>query len=260
MLSLPSAAEPLLMSFSIAFTQPTFQRMLPLAVGAMLALGRRTVTAMLRRAGGLAPGHFSSYHRVFSRAAWSLWPLGRVLAEALFKWLDPNEPIRIIVDDTTAQHRGKHVYGKGCHHDAVRSTHTHVVWRWGHKWVVLAVSVKLPFTARRWALPAGHVQRGVPDLRGACAASPPADSRRGVVHQDRAGLLRCPRHRATALLARNHFETPCSSRGFHKITAPGARSSAGQPRLGGLTSARTAKVELRRAQQTGRLEQAMIAP
>jgi len=40
MLSLPSAAEPILMSFSIAFTQPTFQRILPLAVGAMLALGR----------------------------------------------------------------------------------------------------------------------------------------------------------------------------------------------------------------------------
>ena len=153
MLSLPSAAEPLRMSFSIAFTQPTFQRMLPLAVGAMLALGRRTVTAMLRRAGGLAPGHFSSYHRVFSRAAWSLWPLAKVLAEAVFRWLDPNEPIRIIVDDTTAQHRGKHVYGKGCHHDAVRSTHTHIVWRWGHKWVVLAVSVPFPFIRHRWALP-----------------------------------------------------------------------------------------------------------
>jgi hypothetical protein len=57
------------------------------------------------------------------------------------------------MDDTTAQHRGKKVYGKGCHHDAVRSSHTHVVWRWGHRWVVLAISVKLPFTWRRWALP-----------------------------------------------------------------------------------------------------------
>jgi hypothetical protein len=153
MLSLPSAAEPILMSLSIAFTEPTFQRILPLAVGAILALGRRTVTAMLRAAGVLARGHPSTYHRVFSRAAWSLWPLGRVLAQAIFGWLDPNQPIVIIVDDTTAQHRGKHVYGKGRHHDAVRSTHTHVVWRWGHKWVVLAVSVKFPFTTRRWALP-----------------------------------------------------------------------------------------------------------
>jgi len=72
MLSLPSAAEPLLMSFSIAFTEPTFQRILPLTVGAILALGRRTVTAMLRAAHGVARGHSSTYHRAFSRAAWAL--------------------------------------------------------------------------------------------------------------------------------------------------------------------------------------------
>ena len=48
------------------------------------------------------------------------------------------------MDDTTAQHRGKHVYGKGCHHDAVRSAHKHVVFRWGHRWVVLAISVNFP--------------------------------------------------------------------------------------------------------------------
>jgi hypothetical protein len=57
------------------------------------------------------------------------------------------------MDDTTAQHRGKCVYGKGCHHDAVRSAHKHVVFRWGHRWIVLAISVPFPFTWRRWALP-----------------------------------------------------------------------------------------------------------
>ncbi|MBI5722497.1 MAG: hypothetical protein HZA50_00955 [Planctomycetes bacterium] len=41
MLSLPSAAEPFLMSFSVAFTQPTFQRALPLIVGAILTTGRQ---------------------------------------------------------------------------------------------------------------------------------------------------------------------------------------------------------------------------
>ena len=41
MLSLPSAAEPLLMSFSIAFTQPTFQRILRLGVGAILVMVQR---------------------------------------------------------------------------------------------------------------------------------------------------------------------------------------------------------------------------
>jgi hypothetical protein len=153
MLSLPSAAEPLLMSLSVTFTQPTFQRVVPLIVGAILTLGRRTITAVLWTMRGVVPGHYSTYHRVFSRAAWSLWPLGKILASAILRMIPQGEPVLVPMDDTTAQHRGKKVYGKGCHHDAVRSSHSHVVWRWGHRWVVLAISVKLPFTWRRWALP-----------------------------------------------------------------------------------------------------------
>jgi hypothetical protein len=75
------------------------------------------------------------------------------LATAILGLIPADEPVLVPMDDTTAQHRGKKVYGKGCHHDAVRSSHTHIVWRWGHRWVVLAISVKLPFTRRRWALP-----------------------------------------------------------------------------------------------------------
>ena len=153
MLSLPSAAEPLLMSLSVAFTQPTFQRVVPLCVGAILTLGRRTVTAVLWTLRGLIGGHSSTYHRVFSRAVWSLWPVGKILAAAILRQIPPEEAVLVPMDDTTAQHRGKKVYGKGCHHDAVRSSHSHVVWRWGHRWVVLAISVKFPFTSRRWALP-----------------------------------------------------------------------------------------------------------
>jgi hypothetical protein len=141
-------------SLSVAFTEPTFKRVVPLIVGAVLARGRRTVTAVLRTVGTLAEGHWSDYHRVFSRASWSLWLPGMILARAILAWTDPEEPVLLPVDDTCCQHRGKKVYGKGCHHDAVRSTHSHIVWRWGHKWVVLSISVKFPFSWRRWALPA----------------------------------------------------------------------------------------------------------
>lgn len=149
---LPQVAESILMSFSIAFTEPTFQRALVLAVGAILSKGRHTVTAMLWTMGDLAVGHPSSYHRLFSRASWSPWILGRVLARLIVE-LIPEEWIVVAIDDTTAQHRGKKVYGKGCHHDAVRSSHTHTVYKWGHKWVVLAIVIKLPFCSRPWALP-----------------------------------------------------------------------------------------------------------
>jgi hypothetical protein len=153
MLSLPSAAEPLFLSLSVAFTQPTFHRVVPLIVGAILAMGRRTVTGVLWTMRGIVRGHPSTYHRVFSRAVWPLWPLGKVLATAIVRMIPENEPVLVPMDDTTAQHRGKKVYGKGRHHDAVRSSHSHIVWRWGHRWIVLAISVKLPFTWRRWALP-----------------------------------------------------------------------------------------------------------
>ena len=119
MLTIPSAAQSLFMSFSTAFTQPTFQRILPLAIGGILTMGRRTVTGILWTMRGLIKGHFSTYHRVFSRAVWSLWPLGKVLAGAILRQIPPDEPVLVPMDDTTAQHRGKCVYGKGCHHDAV---------------------------------------------------------------------------------------------------------------------------------------------
>ena len=153
MLSLPSAAEPLIVSLSVAFTEPTFNRIVPLVVGAILTPGRHTVTALLRTMRGLATGHWSDYHRVFSRAVWSPWALGRTLAAAILALIPPDQPVLVPMDDTTVQHRGKKVYGKGCHRDAVRSTHSLVVWRWGHKWVVLAIAVKFPFARCRWALP-----------------------------------------------------------------------------------------------------------
>lgn len=151
--SLPGAVEPLVSGFSIAFTGRTFQRAVALFVGFVLAAGRHTVTAALRAAGPLAGGHHAGYHRFFSRAKWSLWPAGKVLAGLVLDLVPPGEPVVCPVDDTAAQHRGPNVYGKGRHRDACRSTRTHTVWLWGHKWVVLAVNVTLPFCSRPWALP-----------------------------------------------------------------------------------------------------------
>ena len=62
----------------------------------------------------------------------------------LRRWV-PDGPVLLCGDDTVDGHRGKMVYGKACHRDAVRSTHSFTAYRWGHKWVVLAVLVKFPF-------------------------------------------------------------------------------------------------------------------
>jgi hypothetical protein len=124
-----------------------------LIVGAILALRQRTVTNMLRVVGTLAEGHWSDFHRVFCRASWCCLALGKVLAAMVLELVPADQPLVCPVDDTTPQHKGKHVWGKGCHHDACRSTHSHMVWVWGHKWVVLAINVTFPFASRPWALP-----------------------------------------------------------------------------------------------------------
>jgi hypothetical protein len=153
MLTLPKAVEWVLSPLSVAFTKPTFQRIRVLCVGSVLTMGRHTVTAALRVLRSLAPGHHTDYHRVFSRAAWSLWPLARVLAAMVLELVPADQAVLCTVDDTTPQHKGKCVWGKDRHRDNCRSTRSHTVWAFGHKWVVLAINVKFFFARRPWALP-----------------------------------------------------------------------------------------------------------
>jgi DDE superfamily endonuclease len=150
---LPDFLRRLIRPFAGSFTRPTFKRFTLLMASAVLTTGRRTVSNLLRTTRGLAPGHPSSYHRVFSRRRWSTWTLAHALARILLRRFAHDEPVPLAGDDTVAEHRGETVYGKGRHRDPVRSTKTYTAWRWGHKWVVVAVLVKFPFATRPWALP-----------------------------------------------------------------------------------------------------------
>src|SRR5207244_3544048 len=111
------------------------------------------IANLLRGLGALAPGHSSSYHRVLSHRRWSARRLARRYIAAVLARFVPQGPVAIVGDDTVTEHPGPQVYGKGCHRDPVRSTHSFTAFRWGHKWVVLALLVRLPFATRRWALP-----------------------------------------------------------------------------------------------------------
>jgi hypothetical protein len=130
-----------------------FSRAVVLLFAAILTTGRRTISNVLRVVQSLAPGHASTYHRVLSRRKWLVWRLARALAALVLETCVPRGVVSCCGDDTVDEHRGKKVYGKGCHRDAVRSTHSYMAYRWGHKWVVLCILVKLPFAARPWALP-----------------------------------------------------------------------------------------------------------
>jgi hypothetical protein len=136
-----------------AFTRPAFLRFVVLLLAAILTLGGRNVAKLLRTLGELAPGHFTSFHRLFSRCRWHGRRLARALAAAVLRRFLPDGPIPLVGDDTVCEHPGPKVYGKGCHRDPVRSTHSFTTYRWGHKWVVLAVLVRFPWARRLWALP-----------------------------------------------------------------------------------------------------------
>jgi hypothetical protein len=153
MIVIPDFAQPVLSLFAPVFCEPTYQRFLLLTVAAILTTGRRTVSNLLRTVAPLAQGDPSSYHRVLSRRRWSTLQLARILARFLLEHYVPAGPVALAGDDTVDEHRGATVHGKGCHRDPVRSTHSYTAYRWGHKWVVLAILVKFPFAARPWALP-----------------------------------------------------------------------------------------------------------
>jgi DDE superfamily endonuclease len=151
--AVPRPARSLLDCLAGGFTRPTFLRVVVLALAAILTVGQRTVCNLLRTLGALAPGHPSSYHRVFSRRRWTCWRLARGLCCWVFDHLVPEGTALLAGDDTVDGHKGEKVFGKACHRDPVRSTHSYTAYRWGHKWVVLAVLVRLPFARRPWALP-----------------------------------------------------------------------------------------------------------
>lgn len=144
----------LLVAFAPAFTAPSFENFCVVALGAILAQGRRTITEIIRAAGDLAATrHFTTYHRFLSRATWNALTLAQVLAHQVLLLLPVDAPVLLAVDDTTERRWGPKVHGKGCHRDAIRSSQKRVIHCFGHKWVVLAVLVKFPFCANPWALP-----------------------------------------------------------------------------------------------------------
>jgi len=144
---------PLFSLFAPAFSVATFARAQLLGVAAILTTGRRTVANLLRTVAEITEGDSSCYRRVLSLAQWSALSLAAILSRFIIAHFWPSGRIRLVGDDTVTEHPGKKVYGKARHRDAVRSSHSYTAWRWGHKWVVLAILVEFPFATRLWALP-----------------------------------------------------------------------------------------------------------
>ena len=149
----PAELLSLIVAFQPLFTKPVWEYAQVLLLGALLARGKRTVTACLRVVGLSEEKAFQNYHRVLNRARWSAWQASRILLGLLLLLLPAGSVVVIGADDTIERRRGPQIKGVGCYRDPVRSSQQYVVKCFGLKWLALLFLVKLPWSSRVWALP-----------------------------------------------------------------------------------------------------------
>src|SRR6266581_3689822 len=120
MLTVPVALTRLIVKFAPVFSKRVWEHVQVLVVGALLAPGKRTVTAVLRVMGRSQEQQFQKYHRVLNRAQWSSLALARVLLTLLVHTFVAKGP---------------------------------VVMASGLRWLCAMLLPEIPWAGRVWALP-----------------------------------------------------------------------------------------------------------
>ena len=98
-----------------------------LLLGALLAPGKRTVSAVLEVMGLGAQPQFQTYHRLLNRCVWSPMAGSQRLLALLVATFAPTGWIVLGLDDTIERRRGAHIRAKGIYRDPVRSSRCHLV-------------------------------------------------------------------------------------------------------------------------------------
>jgi hypothetical protein len=141
-----------------------------LLIGAILAPGKRTVTAALRVMGLSHERQFQNSHRVLTRAVWSPRARARVLRRLLLEACVPADaPVVLGRDDHSERRRGAKISATGIDRAPVRSSKAFFVTTSGLRWLCLMLLAPIPWAERVWALPLltvlapaerSHQQRG----------------------------------------------------------------------------------------------------
>lgn len=153
MSTLPTGFAHLILAFAPLFSKPVFQSVQILLTGAILATGKRTVTAVLRVMGLDQQTHFQTYHRVLNRTVWSSLAASRILLSLLVHTFAPDGPLIFGLDDTIERRWGTKIAARGIYRDPVRSSRSHFVKVSGLRWLCMMLLVPIPWAARVWALP-----------------------------------------------------------------------------------------------------------
>lgn len=155
MLNLPATIINLLNPFApVFYGETTWEKAKTLLVGAILAPGKRTVSAMLRVMGLGEETNYAGYHHVLSRAVWSSLEASRILLKLLLAYLDKGEsPLVLGIDETIERRWGAKIAARGIYRDPVRSSKSHMVKASGLRWMSLMWLASIPWAERVWALP-----------------------------------------------------------------------------------------------------------
>ena len=135
------------------FTAPSWEHVLVLVMGAVLATGKRTVTSCLRVTGRAEAANFASYHQILNRARWSSRAAARRLLGIIVERLVPDGPVVIGMDDTIERRWGRRISARGIYRDPVRSSHGHFVKASGLRWLSFMVLTPVSWTSLIKALP-----------------------------------------------------------------------------------------------------------
>src|SRR3954465_3990009 len=151
--SVPEVLAAWMQPFAVYFTTAVWRHVLVLVAGALLAPGRRTVTAALRIMGlDQAPG-FAVYHRVLSLGRWSSRAVAHRLLRLLVAAFVPTGPVVGGLDDTIERRWGAKIKARGIYRDPVRSSHGHFVKASGLRWLCVMLLAPIPWAGCARALP-----------------------------------------------------------------------------------------------------------
>ena len=151
--SVPEVLAAWMQPFASSFTPAVWRHVLVLIAGALLAPGRRTVTAALRVMGLDQGAGFAVYHRVLSVGRWSSRAVARRLLLLLVAALVPAGPVVLGLDDTIERRWGAKIKARGIYRDPVRSSHGHFVKASGLRWLCVMLLAPIPWAGCVWALP-----------------------------------------------------------------------------------------------------------
>jgi len=154
MLTLPQEMMRVILPFVALFSETVWDYAQILLMGAILAPGKRTVSAALTVMGLKDDPQYQNYHRVLNRAKWCGLTASKILLGLLVPlFVAANAPIILGVDETLERRQGDQIKQKGVFRDPVRSSKKYLVHSFGLRWVSMMLIVSVPWSSRSWALP-----------------------------------------------------------------------------------------------------------